>query len=305
MAPANADPTWVPIVFNRTAGAGSGEDHVDRLVRALRDRGLEPETFACREAFEAGLLDSRRRDQCRCLVAAGGDGTVGYAINVHRTAPLAIFPVGSENLLARHLGFGLDPERLADTIIAGKSRTLDLGRVDGRYFSLMASVGFDSDVIDRLHAARTGHVTKWDYAVNIVRCLARYRYPMLSVECDGTPLAGPVHHLFVFNLPQYALGLPISPESRGEDGWLDLVALRRRGSYHLLRYIVAIVRGRIGELRDVVHRKVRQVRVRSAGRAAIQVDGDPAGVAPVSIEVAPAALTVLTPVEPTSFRGRK
>ena len=91
----------------------------------------------------------------RALVAAGGDGTAAELAN--RTTPgvpLALFPIGTENLLARYLKIDQSAETLGRIICGGMVRRLDAGSAQGRLFLLMAGCGFDAQVVQRLHQHR-------------------------------------------------------------------------------------------------------------------------------------------------------
>ena len=67
------------------------------------------------------------RDGLRGLVAAGGDGTVADLVNRFPDVPLAILPLGTENLLARHVGIACDGRLVAEMIARGETRRIDLG----------------------------------------------------------------------------------------------------------------------------------------------------------------------------------
>ncbi|MGL5094366.1 MAG: diacylglycerol kinase family protein, partial [Planctomycetia bacterium] len=100
---------WVPVLMNRTAGPRRRGGVVPGLVEQLRRNGLEPDVYTDRAAFAAATADGAADAACRCLVAAGGDGTVAWVLNQSRAmgpgaAPIAVVPLGSENLLARRLG---------------------------------------------------------------------------------------------------------------------------------------------------------------------------------------------------------
>src|SRR4029450_10193597 len=95
----------------------------------------------------------------RAVVAAGGDGTVSLIAN--RTppgTPLAILPLGTENLLARYLEVAADPQQLARLIAGGWCISLDAAQAGPRIFTLMAGCGFDAEVVRRLHRHRTGNI---------------------------------------------------------------------------------------------------------------------------------------------------
>jgi diacylglycerol kinase family enzyme len=87
--------------------------------------------------------------------------------------------------------------------------------------------------------------------------------------------------------------LPIGAGARGDDGWLDLLVLQRPGLLNLARYLDAVVsRYRLSDLK---RRRVKRVRMWSEQEVPVQVDGDPAGMLPLDVEVVPGALRLALP----------
>ena len=110
----------VLIGFNSKAGSNSSNSPINQLSKALSSRGLtvQLETDIQRIADEAVRL--QEAGSLRAVVAAGGDGTVSlFANRLLAEIPLAVFPTGTENLLAKHLGISADPVPLAVSIAAG------------------------------------------------------------------------------------------------------------------------------------------------------------------------------------------
>src|SRR5262249_48014573 len=140
---------------------------------------------------------------------------------------------------------------------------------------------------------RHGHINKLSYVLPILQTLGSYPYPMIEAEVEetGERLRGAM--AFVFNIPQYAMGIPVARGADATDGRLDLYVFERPGLRHLARYLLAILFGRQHQLPDFQHRAVRRVRLWSNQRAPLQIDGDPAGWLPASLEVVPQALTLL------------
>jgi diacylglycerol kinase family enzyme len=264
-------------------------------VEGLNARGLQPELFPDRDALIHRLQDESLRETCRCVVAAGGDGTVGWLINQTISLPIAIFPVGSENLLARHFGIERRGPAAARMIHAGYFRTLDLGCCNGLRFTVMASCGLDSAVVAQVHANRKGHVSRWQYAAAILRSLVRPDTHPVRFWVDDDPEPLIAYHVFVFNVATYALGLPICTEGQPDDARLDLIAFPGAGLRQLIRYFWAVMRHRGDELSDRICRRIERVRLECATPKPIQVDGDPAGALPVEIVVLPGALQLVVP----------
>ncbi len=193
--PSETGPGWVGIAANAASGRGGGRVAVARLARELDRLGLEPRvawTLDERRAMvDAASNANRRSGRCRCLVAAGGDGTVAALINERPDVPIAVMPAGTENLFARHFGFGRHPARAASRIAQGRAEPLDLGLIDGRRFALMAGFGFDADVVSRHHAARVGRTGQLRpthraaYVEPVLRSTFGYRFPALTVTAEG------------------------------------------------------------------------------------------------------------------------
>lgn len=283
---------------------------MERLVEALRGVGLAARVAWTPKDRHLLVVDAGADPLCRCLVAVGGDGTVAGLINERPQAPMTVLRAGTENLFARHFGLSADPRAIAAMIARGQTLRIDLGRASDRRFALMAGLGFDADVVTRHHLSRlgpAGRVRPTHRAAYLGPGLSaslHYRFPPLTVTItDPGPeetLVGAM--VFLFNLPCYALGLPIAPSAREDDGLLDLVVFRKPGFFHALRYLGLVYLGWHLRTRSVEHRRVRRVQVTAAEPAPVQLDGDPAGVVPTlgggpswTAEVLPRALEILVP----------
>jgi diacylglycerol kinase (ATP) len=86
------------------------------------------------------------------VIIAGGDGSIGDAANgLIRAAlstqtfipPLGIMPTGSANDVAYALGLPTDLHEAAQVIAAGKTRVMDLGRLNDRYFVNNSAAGLE------------------------------------------------------------------------------------------------------------------------------------------------------------------
>jgi len=276
------------------SGSGRRQPLLD-LVRALQRHGLNPRLFSNRARLDAALAEPGRRGALHALVAAGGDGTVLDVINRHPGAPIGILPLGTENLLARQFGIPQDGAAAAEIIAAGRTIPLDLGRIGERRFAIMVSVGFDAAVIHSAHAARTGHIRRSHYVWPIGLAMRRYDYPELRVYVDDVtqPIVGRM--VVIANLASYALGLPMAPSARGDDGLLDLRVFHGGSTFHLLRYLYMLTTWSLDHLSDVTSVRAKTVRIESAARAPVQADGDPVGTTPCIVTLEPAAARLFVP----------
>ena len=286
---------WVAIQRNPTSGTGRRRGVLLELIRELRRRGIRPRLFASRERMQATLTDPAARETLVCVLAAGGDGTIGDVVNRFPGVPLATLPLGTENLLAKYLGIQPSGVQVAELIANGSRRTLDLGQLNGRRFTLMASCGFDAAVLQRAHATRRGNIHKWDYLPPIWHAFRKYEHPPVRVFVNDEPQPRIARLLLAFNLPRYAYGIPFAPQATAEDGELDLCLFERGSTFQMVRYLGHVLAGRHQLLPDVTCLRASRVRIEADVAVPWQMDGDPAGFTPVTLEVLPAALAVFAP----------
>ena len=286
---------WVAIQRNPTSGTGARRSVLLELIRELKRHGIRPRMFASRERMQAKLADLAAREQLVCVVAAGGDGTVGDVVNRYPGLPIATLPLGTENLLAKHLGVQPSGTQVAELIANGSRRQLDLGLLNGRRFTLMASCGFDADVAHRVQARRRGNISHWSYLRPIWDAMWQYKHPPLRIFIDDETQPRAARLLMAVNLPAYALGIPFAPQATGDDGQLDLCLFQQGSTFQMARYLGQVIAGRHQSLPDVTCLKASRVRIEADVAVPWQMDGDPAGFTPVTLEVLPAALQMVAP----------
>jgi diacylglycerol kinase family enzyme len=293
----------VLISLNPKAGAKSGRPAVESLERLLGDENFAVEVLSDIDALADRAAVLQENDELRCVVAAGGDGTVALVANrTSSTTPIAVLPLGTENLLAKHLSVGTEPADVARTIVSGQTFRCDAGRAGDRVFLLMAGCGFDAEVVRRLHDERTGHIHHLSYAKPIVDSIRSYEYPELQVTCElphenGSTARSEVvacRWAFVVNLPRYAGGLRIAPHASGDDGLLDVCTFKEGSFWSGLRYLSGVMLGQHESWDDCVTVRATRLRIESKEPVPYQLDGDPGGFLPIDIEALPERLTLLT-----------
>jgi diacylglycerol kinase family enzyme len=146
-------------------------------------------TTLCREAAHEGY---------DVVVAFGGDGTVNEAANglMGSSTPLTCLPGGSANVFGKMLGIPGELVDATEHLLAladdWRPRRVDVGIVNGRYFTFSSGLGLDASVVERVDArphlkARYG---PWFFTWAAVATFTRrylLRPPRLRVEVPGEP----------------------------------------------------------------------------------------------------------------------
>lgn len=296
----------VALLVNPAARAGVRTGAATVAAERLRAHGVRTAIISGGSAAESSeLLRAAIALGTDAVVVAGGDGTVSLAIQeVAGTGiPLGIIPVGTGNDFAATLGLReMEAAAAADTIAAGATRRVDLARVtreDGTtaYFGSVLASGFDSKVNDRANAMRWPRGgSRYTIAILVeFLTLAGIPYEVDLELADGSNerVVGDLVMATVGNGRTYGGGIPICPDADPADGLLDLVLVRPAGRLRLLRLLPRVYRGTHATVPEVAMHRVRSVRLSSPGVTAY-ADGDPIGALPLTVDVAPGALTVFT-----------
>lgn len=287
----------VIVSINPNAGTRHRLDLMVRLQDALAEHGLEVTVAQTLDELRLLVQDRQLQPEIRAVVAGGGDGTVALVANLALPGtPVAILPLGTENLLSKYLHVPSDPHHVAKTIAEGLTVELDAGLAGERLFLLMAGVGFDAEVVRRLHEARRGNIHHLSYVKPILDAIRNYQYPEVRVYCRDA--AGQKHELsakwvFVVNVPRYAGGLAISPDAVADDGLLNVCTFKEGSLLSGLMYLSGIVLGQHTNWNDFVTHRASEVRIESAATVPYQLDGDPGGYLPVDVRILPKRLTLV------------
>ncbi|HMI99890.1 MAG TPA: diacylglycerol kinase family protein [Gaiellaceae bacterium] len=256
------------------------EEGIEQVARALGDveiRRTEHRGHATELAREARGAEA--------VYVFSGDGGYNEVLNgIDSETPVGFVPGGGANVLPRALGLPGDAVRAAEQLVAGRTRRISLGRVNGRRFGFAAGIGIDAEAIRRHEArgrsddgSRAGNAV---FAWELVRMLAERRgrfEPALEILGRGR-----VAFALVANGDPYTYAGPvpvrIAPEARFELG-LDLVAPRGVRPVDLPRLLVQafLGRGQPNARRIVYGHDLDRIEVVTDAPMPLQADGEDLG----------------------------
>jgi len=296
----------VLFVANPISGGGRAAQHAASLAAHIERAGARVRSMPSKPGPASQWL-ATALEHTDLVVVVGGDGAVGQVAPLLAGGPARLWhaAAGTENLFARSLGMRNDAIALAAAIEARRGTAVDMAIAtprDGpgagveRPFMLMASCGFDAEVVRRLADTRRGSISHLSYVQPILATLARFTPPVLRIEIDAdavvaAPPADPSdgrseghrapaearNHelrpggLIIANGPRYAVGIDPAPQARLDDGRLHVVRLPSAGALGALCWAL---RCRVGWTPQ--SQSTHSLRVSAASPVRWQIDGDAA-----------------------------
>jgi YegS/Rv2252/BmrU family lipid kinase len=237
------------------------------------------------------------------VVAAGGDGTVSAVAGglVGTDVPLGILPLGTGNILARELNVPIDLDAACGLIAGAHGLTaVDALRARGRYFFTHVGVGVDALMIRDTSKEQKKRFGRMAYMWTAVKRLVGFEPRRFSIRLEGER-ARRVHACEVLVANCRTLGQkPLSwgPHIRLDDGKADICIVKARTLLEYLKVTVAMLRGRHRESPIVSYLEVTSaVEISSSRALPVQADGEIIGETPITVEVVPGAVRIMTPVE--------
>lgn len=141
------------VLLNPYSNRWNSQKRWPEAESALKAAGVEYDLAISEKKGQiVELAEQAVRAKFSPIIVAGGDGTIGDAANglmraAHSTngqlPPLGIMPTGSANDLVYALGLPTDLNEAARVIAAGRTKAVDLGKLNDRYFVNNSGAGLE------------------------------------------------------------------------------------------------------------------------------------------------------------------
>ncbi|MDG4821492.1 diacylglycerol kinase family protein [Asanoa sp. WMMD1127] len=290
----------VAVVAHRKKSFGGG---LPELRHRLADAGIAdpiwhevPKSRKAPKRVRAAL-----KDGAELIFVWGGDGMVQRTVDALAQAgaadvPLAILPAGTANLLAGNLGIPEDLAAALEIGLHGRRRSLDLGKINGEHFAVMAGAGFDGELIrdaDRGLKDRLGRVA---YAWTGVRHVRDGAVPM-TVTVDGNEwYSGEASCVLFGNVGTITGGIRAFDDASPHDGLLEVGVATAEGALEWARTLGRMATGRSEGSPFIKITAGQKIRVKLAEPLTYEIDGGARSAAKkLKARAVPAAVTLCLP----------
>jgi len=318
------------LIYNPSGGQVVVRHELDNVVAFLGRYGWSTTLRETSRPSEATQLARQAVNRgARVVVAAGGDGTINEVANglVNTDAALGVLPMGTTNSWALQMGIpALNPllpstqaakmiaaleERVArplpanyyrkvllnaaQVLIDGRTVSVDMGELSGRYFLMWAGIGFDAAIAESIPLKEKKALGSWAYVLPAIESASRYSGTDAWLDLDGKVIKVNTPFVVVSNIQLYGGMIAIGAKACVNDGKLDVCVFKGGGFFTFVQQAMKVLAHKHLEDPQVEYYQCHEIAVESAHSLPVHVDGEPCARTPVTIRTVPSSLKVIVP----------
>lgn len=173
------------------------------------------------------------------VIAVGGDGTVSMLANIlgGTGKPLGILPAGSANGMAAELGIPNIPEEAIRIIENGTIQCSDVIKINNERICLhLSDIGLNAQLIKYFDEGKLRG--KIGYAKVILKTLWYKKKMQVIIHTKNMEVRRNAFMVVLANASRYGTGAVINPLGQLDDGYFEVVIVRRLSLLALLKMLM-------------------------------------------------------------------
>ncbi|OUL20897.1 lipid kinase [Nostoc sp. 106C] len=277
--------------------ARQGKKRLTEAIECLKKSGFDLIEESTEHPNRLTEIIRHYRDQVDLVIVGGGDGTLNAAVDalVDTQLPLGILPLGTANDLARTLGIPNSLTEACTIIATGEQRRIDLGRVNGKHFFNVASMGLSVKITERLTKEVKRRWGVFAYLATALQVMWESRPFSAEIRINGESIHVRTVQIAVGNGRYYGGGMAVAHDATIDDQRLDLYSLEINHWWQIIPLLPAMRQGRHIKWREVRALQGQEMEVYTRKPRPINTDGEITTYTPAHFHVIPKAVTVFVP----------
>ncbi len=229
------------------------------------------------------------------IIAVGGDGTFTLVANIllNSNIPLGLLPAGSANGMAKEFGISLNPQEAISVIETGKIIPCDSITVNDQECIHLSDIGLNAQLIKYFDEGKLRG--KIGYAKVVLKTLWHKEKIIVKMETADEKITREAFMIVLANASKYGTGAVINPEGSINDGFFELVILKR---INMATTLKMLVNPGPYNTKHIEIFKCKTVNIHTKRKVPFQIDGEYIGkVKDIRASISHRSLQVILPNE--------
>ena len=253
-------------IVNPVSGRGKALKVSLGIKKICEEEKLDYEIHNTNGPKDATKIAKKVKGSKNIIYSVGGDGTLNEVLNgvIGTKNMLAVIPAGSGNDFYRTLSKMDDEMPL-----------IDVGKVNGKYFLNVVSIGIDAEVAKNAEVMKKLKVpTSQIYNASIVYTFFKYKFKDIEFSVDNTRSKNKCTILTICNGKMYGGGYKIAPEALLSDGYFDVYIVDKISKPTLPFLLGKLKKGTHESLKEVHKSKATKIKFKCDYDLVCNVDGE-------------------------------
>lgn len=206
------------------------------------------------------IIDRYKECGNAVIYSVGGDGTLNEVVNciAGTNLKLNVIPAGTGNDFYKSL-------------VNYKNDTMDLGKVNDKYFINVASFGIDADIANTANILKTKNVNgNFVYPLGIIKNYLKYK----PINIEINDINKLITILTICNAGFYGGGFNIAPNCNLNDGFFDVYEVGKINKLKIIKLFYKLMRGIHINDKNVKSYKTDKIKIDSIVPINCNIDGE-------------------------------
>jgi diacylglycerol kinase (ATP) len=289
----------VKLIYNPKSGDASFKNKLDIVIGNFQSVGYATVPFRITSDVHIDAAFSDIDQGYDIICVSGGDGTVSSVADamarLNIKLPLGIFPSGTSNDLAAHMGIPKDIKSCCDIIIKGIIKDIDLGRVNDSHFINVCSAGLLTEVAYKTDTNMKNALGQIAYYIKGIEEIPKYAPIKMRLVSEDRVIEDNLLLLLILNGSSAGGFNKLAPDAVIDDGRMNVIAIKAANISNTLSLFLKIIRGEhIGDP-NIYYFSANRLTVECNQLCGTDIDGEKGPSFPLDIEVMHRFLKVFVP----------
>jgi len=290
------------VIVNPSSGKEDALQYVSGVDEILRTRGYTVTVKETAKELDATHFCIAACKECYDLVVSiGGDGTLHETINglmdQDYCPKLGVIPLGTVNDFARALQIPLDPIEAIRTLTSSRTKTVDMGLINGRLFANVVAVGSLAESLSSVSSEDKSKLGALAYFKEGIKEMLSISTHSFVIRHDGYTWTGE-SPLFLAALTNSVGGFEnLAPNAAVDDGLIHCFIIKDLNLFNTITVSLSLWLGNLKQHKDVIYFTAKKVSVTSTESTRTNVDGEEGPSLPIELQILPRHIQVIVPEE--------
>jgi len=268
----------VKFIYNPFSGENTITTDIDTIIKV--HQCYDYVVYPFRISFEQDISKAFEDvdNSINYILIAGGDGTVDRILNYMKlhnfNQPIGIIPTGTANDFSKYIGMPLDVEEACEQILNSKTKKIDIGKINDRYFLNVASTGLFTDVSQKTDVNLKNTIGKLAYYVKGFEQLPNFRKLRIKVSSKEMNFDDDMYLMMIFN-GQTAGNFNLAYKAELDDGLLDVIIIKAVMLRDIIGIFIKMLRAEhLEDVSGVIYFKTDRLEIECYEDIVTDMDGE-------------------------------